>query len=145
MLVRTWARGRVVGETVARVEELEEQGVLTKSDNAPRVTAIGKFLRRTSLDELPQLWNVLQGDMSLVGPRPLIPFMLKPYPELRAARCAVRPGITGLWQISKRDDNTNALSMAKEDLEYIATRSVLGNIGIMLRTVPAILRGSGAV
>lgn len=130
---------------LARVEALEEQGVLTKSENDPRVTLIGKFLRRTSLDELPQLWNVLQGEMSLVGPRPLIPFMLKPYPELRAARCVVRPGITGLWQISARDDNTNALSMAKEDLEYIATRSVFGNIGIMLRTVPAILRGSGAV
>ncbi len=130
---------------LTKVEALEEQGVLTKSDNDPRVTAVGKFLRRTSLDELPQLWNVLRGDMSLVGPRPLIPFMLKPYPELRAARCVVRPGITGLWQISKRDDNTNALSMAKEDLEYVANRSVFGNLAIMVRTVPAIVRGSGAV
>ena len=130
---------------LVRVEELERNGVLTKSENDPRVTRIGKFLRRTSIDELPQLWNVLCGDMALVGPRPLLPFMLAPYPELRRVRCAVRPGLTGLWQVSKREDNTSALSMADEDLEYVATRSVLGDVSIMMRTIPAILRGSGAV
>ncbi len=130
---------------LVRVEELERVGVLSKSENDPRVTAFGKFLRRSSIDELPQLWNVLRGDMSLVGPRPLLPFMLEPYPELRRVRCAVRPGLTGLWQISKRDDNTNALSMADEDLAYIESRSVGNDFRIMLRTIPAILRGSGAV
>ena len=118
---------------LVRVEALERQGVLTKSDDDPRVTAVGKFLRRTSIDELPQLWNVLRGDMSLVGPRPLLPFMLEPYPELRAARGVVKPGLTGLWQVSARDDNTNAWSMAREDLEYVATRSVAGDMSIMLQ------------
>lgn len=130
---------------LARVEAAERQGVLTKADDDPRVTRVGRFLRRTSIDELPQLWNVLRGDMAIVGPRPLIPFMLDPYPALRRARCVVRPGLTGLWQISKREDNTSALSMAAEDLEYVATRSVGGDVRIMLGTVPAILRGTGAV
>jgi exopolysaccharide production protein ExoY len=128
-----------------RVEELERQGVLAKSDSDPRVTRVGRFLRRTSIDELPQLWNVLRGDMSLVGPRPLLPFMLDPFPDLRAARCTVKPGITGLWQISSRDENTNAWSMADEDLAYIADRGVAQDMQILLRTVPAVLRGSGAV
>ncbi len=136
-------QGKVID--LVRVEELERVGVLAKSDDDPRVTAVGKFLRRSSIDELPQLWNVLRGDMSLVGPRPLLPFMLEPYPELRRVRCAVRPGVTGLWQVSKRDDNTSALSMADEDLAYIENRSVGNDISIMLRTIPAILRGSGAV
>lgn len=130
---------------LVRVEALEQQGVLTKLDNDPRVTRVGKVFRRTSIDELPQLWNVLRGDMALVGPRPLLPFMLEPYPELRRVRSAVRPGLTGLWQVSKREDNTSALSMADEDLAYVATRTVLGDLAIMMRTVPAILRGSGAM
>jgi lipopolysaccharide/colanic/teichoic acid biosynthesis glycosyltransferase len=130
---------------LVEVEALEREGVLSKSENDPRVTRVGKWLRRTSIDELPQLWNVFRGDMALVGPRPLLPFMLEPYPDLRRVRCAVRPGLTGLWQVSKREDNTSALSMAREDLEYVATRSVSGDVRIMARTVPAIVRGSGAV
>ncbi len=130
---------------LASVERLERQGVLSKSDDDPRVTRVGRWLRRTSIDELPQLWNVLRGDMGLVGPRPLLPFMLDPYPELRRIRCTVRPGLTGLWQVSKREDNTSALSMADEDLEYVTTRSVRGDLEIMVQTIPAIVRGSGAV
>ncbi len=130
---------------LSRVQAAERAGVLTKTENDPRVTRVGRFLRRTSLDELPQLWNVLRGDMALVGPRPLIPFMLDPYPALRRARCVVRPGLTGLWQISQRADHTSALSMAAKDLEYVATRTVGGDLRIMLGTVPAVLRGSGAV
>jgi lipopolysaccharide/colanic/teichoic acid biosynthesis glycosyltransferase len=130
---------------IARVEALAKDGVLTKSENDPRITRVGRFLRRTSVDELPQLWNVLTGDMSLIGPRPLIPFMLAPYPELRRVRCTVRPGLTGLWQVSTRSDNTTALAMADADLEYIATRSLRGDMAILVRTVPAILKGSGAM
>ncbi|MGZ4676755.1 MAG: sugar transferase [Acidimicrobiia bacterium] len=130
---------------LVRVEELEKLGVLTKSDSDPRVTRLGKFLRRTSIDEIPQLWNVLRGEMSLVGPRPLLQFMLDPYPNLRAARCVVKPGVTGLWQISSRDDNTTALSMAAEDLQYIEERSLRTDLGIIARTIPAVVRGSGAV
>jgi len=130
---------------IARVEALAKDGVLAKSENDPRITRVGRFLRRTSIDELPQLWNVLTGDMSLIGPRPLIPFMLAPYPELRRVRCTVRPGLTGLWQVSTRSDNTTALAMADADLEYIATRSLRGDMSILVRTVPAILKGSGAM
>ena len=130
---------------LVKVEALERQGVLSKSENDPRVTRVGKWLRRTSIDELPQLWNVLRGDMGLVGPRPLLPFMLQPYPDLRRVRCAVRPGLTGLWQVSRREDNTSALSMAREDLEYVRTRCVVGDVRIMAKTIPAIIRGSGAV
>jgi lipopolysaccharide/colanic/teichoic acid biosynthesis glycosyltransferase len=130
---------------IARVEALARDGVLAKSEDDPRITRVGRFLRRTSIDELPQLWNVLTGDMSLIGPRPLIPFMLAPYPELRRVRCSVRPGLTGLWQVSTRSDNTTALAMADADLEYIATRSLRGDMSILVRTVPAILKGSGAM
>jgi exopolysaccharide production protein ExoY len=130
---------------IARVEALARDGVLAKSEDDPRITRVGRFLRRTSIDELPQLWNVLTGDMSLIGPRPLIPFMLAPYPELRRVRCTVRPGLTGLWQVSTRSDNTTALAMADADLEYIATRSLRGDLSILARTVPAILKGSGAM
>jgi len=130
---------------IARVEALARDGVLAKSEDDPRITRVGRFLRRTSIDELPQLWNVLTGDMSLIGPRPLIPFMLPPYTELRRVRCTVRPGLTGLWQVSTRSDNTTALAMADADLEYIATRSLRGDLSILARTVPAILKGSGAM
>lgn len=128
-----------------RVARLEGEGILSKSDNDPRITRIGKFLRRTSIDELPQLWNVVTGDMSLIGPRPLPPFMLAPYPEFRRVRCTVRPGLTGLWQVSKRSDNTTALAHADADLEYLATRSLRVDLSILMRTIPAILRGSGAM
>ncbi len=127
------------------VEAREGQGVLTKLQNDPRVTRVGKWLRRTSVDELPQLFNVLRGDMTLVGPRPLLPFMLDPYPELRRHRCAVRPGLTGLWQVSQRAANTTALAMADDDLAYVEQQSLALDLRILVRTLPAVVRGSGAV
>ena len=131
---------------IARVEALARDGVLAKSEDDPRITRVGRFLRRTSIDELPQLWNVLAGDMSLIGPRPLIPFMLEPYPELRRDALHRAPRASpGLWQVSTRSDNTTALAMADADLEYIATRSLRGDMSILVRTVPAILKGSGAM
>jgi exopolysaccharide production protein ExoY len=130
---------------LAAVEAKARDGVLTKMEDDPRITRIGKLLRRTSIDELPQLWNVVQGDMSLIGPRPLVPFMLAPYPDLRRARSIVRPGLTGLWQVSTRSDNTTALGMADADLEYVANHNLRGDVKILCRTVPAILKGSGAM
>src|SRR5881394_3937289 len=90
-------------------------GKLIKVENDPRVTVVGRWLRATSVDELPQLFNVLKGEMSLIGPRPLLAFMLEPYPEFRRTRALVRPGITGLWQIRDRANNTSALSMMSHD------------------------------
>ncbi len=99
--------------------EQQQKGILLKLPNDPRVTWIGKIIRKSSIDELPQLFNVLLGDMSIVGPRPLVPFMLAHLPEFKEIRCLVRPGITGLWQIRDRVNNTSAEFMIEHDTEYI--------------------------
>jgi lipopolysaccharide/colanic/teichoic acid biosynthesis glycosyltransferase len=119
-------------------------GVLVKMPRDPRVTAVGRWLRMTSVDEMPQLWNILCGDMSLVGPRPLIPFMLDAYPEFRRARALVRPGITGLWQLRNRVNNTTAAAMLPHDLEYLAKFGLKQDLAILLHTLPAVLKHRGA-
>lgn len=108
-----------------------------------RVTRVGSFLRRSSLDELPQLWNVLHGEMSLVGPRPPIPYEVEHYPAHWFARFAVKPGVTGLWQVSGRSELTLE-EMIKLDVEYAEQRSVWLNVKILLRTIPAVLTLRGA-
>jgi lipopolysaccharide/colanic/teichoic acid biosynthesis glycosyltransferase len=119
-----------------------EAGVfkLTEDD---RITRVGRFLRRSSLDELPQLWNVLRGDMSLVGPRPPIRYEVDEYPEHWFGRFAVKPGITGLWQVNGRSELTLE-EMIALDLEYVRRQSLWLNLEILLRTVPAVLRARGA-
>jgi lipopolysaccharide/colanic/teichoic acid biosynthesis glycosyltransferase len=125
--------------------EFEPAGMLIKIKDDPRVTSIGKMLRKTSLDELPQLFNVLKGDMSFVGPRPLPLYNIDPHPEFRQLRCLVKPGITGIWQISARSNqNLTALSMQPYDLEYIRRFSLLLDLKILLKTIPAVLSGKGA-
>jgi exopolysaccharide biosynthesis polyprenyl glycosylphosphotransferase len=109
----------------------------------PRITAVGRWLRRTSLDELPQLWNVLKGEMSMVGPRPPIPYEIEHYQPAHLARLAVRPGITGLWQIGGRSDTTFE-EMVALDLEYIRSRSLLLDLRILVATIPAVLSTKGA-
>jgi exopolysaccharide production protein ExoY len=126
------------------VQSVQAQGALLKLKKDPRVTPVGAFLRKTSIDELPQLFNVLRGEMSLVGPRPLMPHMLEPYPELRRVRCQVRPGITGLWQISARENNESALQMAPYDLAYIRRFTLWTDLKIMLKTPAAVWFGRGA-
>lgn len=126
------------------LRQLQAQGILFKPKNDPRVTRVGAFLRKTSIDELPQLFNVLVGDMSLVGPRPLMLHMLEPYPELRRVRGQMPPGITGLWQISKRESNETALQMRRYDLAYIREFSLGADLRILLRTPAAVLSGRGA-
>jgi exopolysaccharide production protein ExoY len=106
----------------------------------PRVTRLGRFLRRTSLDELPQLWNVLRGDMSLVGPRPMMPCQSALYPG--DAYYALRPGITGPWQVSARNESGFA-ARASYDAEYERSLSFSTDVRILAATVRAVLRGTG--
>ena len=119
-------------------------GTILKMAHDPRVTPAGRWMRRTSIDELPQLWNVLRGDMSIVGPRPLLLAMLDPFDSVRAARCAVRPGITGLWQIRNRVNNTHVKHMVAHDAEYIRNFSFWLDLRILLATPKEVLRGAGA-
>ena len=109
----------------------------------PRVTRLGRLLRRTSLDELPQLVNVLLGDMSLVGPRPLPLEEQARVPEWAAARADVRPGITGLWQVRGRS-GTGFTEMLRLDCEYVREATVWTDLRILVRTVPAVLSAKGA-
>lgn len=108
-----------------------------------RVTRVGRILRRTSLDELPQLWNVLRGEMSLVGPRPPIQYEVKHYPAHWFGRFAVKPGLTGLWQVSGRCEVTLE-EMISLDIQYVERRSLWLNVCILMRTVPAVLSLRGA-
>jgi exopolysaccharide biosynthesis polyprenyl glycosylphosphotransferase len=114
-----------------------------QDESDPRVTPVGRWLRRTSLDEIPQLWNVLKGDMSLVGPRPEMPFIVSRYNEAHRQRLNVKPGLTGLWQISP--DRALAIHENMDyDLYYIRNQSQLLDLAIMAKTVTAVLRGQGA-
>ena len=117
--------------------------VMFKMANDPRVTRIGALLRKTSIDELPQLFNVLRGDMSLVGPRPPLPSEVAQYEPRVMGKFAVRPGITGLWQISGRS-NLSWDETVHLDLSYAQHRSLTLDAWIMLQTVPALLRHEGA-
>ncbi|GAB3573471.1 sugar transferase [Leifsonia lichenia] len=124
-------------------EQNEGSGPLFKLKDDPRVTPIGRFLRRFSLDELPQLWNVLVGDMSLVGPRPALPDETSEYDRHEDRRLLVRPGITGLWQVSGRSD----LSWEKGvglDLDYVENWTLFRDLVILVRTASAVLRSRGA-
>lgn len=120
--------------------EVEAEKGLYKLGDDARVTRVGRLLRRTSLDELPQLVNVLRGDMSLVGPRPAIPWEVEMFPPWAMARATVRPGLTGLWQVSGR----NRLTMTEGlelDVDYVKRANLLFDLQIMFRTIPALLRG----
>ncbi|UEM19624.1 sugar transferase [Skermanella mucosa] len=108
----------------------------------PRVTRVGRILRRTSLDELPQLWNVLSGDMSLVGPRPYMPHELAGHPGAHAAIARVKPGMTGLWQVSGRH-RTTFEDRLRLDLAYVEGRSFRQDLAILRRTVMVIVRADG--
>lgn len=109
----------------------------------PRVTRVGKILRRTSLDELPQLFNVILGEMSLVGPRPVPTYEVEGYQSAHYERLAAPPGITGLWQVEGRSRVTFN-EMVEMDIDYVRRRSLLLDLSILLRTVPAVLAGRGA-
>ena len=121
----------------------EASGPLFKIREDPRLTRVGKVLRRLSIDELPQLLNVLRGDMSLVGPRPPLPEEYSTYGPRQRLRLVVTPGITCIWQVSGRSD-LDFDTWVDLDLEYIASWSLLLDVKILLRTIPAVLSGRGA-
>ncbi len=123
-------------------ERAEEQGSY-KLHADPRITGVGRWLRRTSIDEVPQLFNVLRGEMSLVGPRPALPWEAGMFPPEYRRRMDVPPGITGLWQVRGRSHLSTA-DMLRLDLEYVDTCSVALDLRILLQTIPVVLRGDGA-
>jgi exopolysaccharide biosynthesis polyprenyl glycosylphosphotransferase len=134
-------------EAESRSRELrqhnEMDGPAFKMREDPRVTRVGRLLRRLSLDEFPQFWNVLRGEMSVVGPRPPLPSEVKLYKRWQRRRLSVRPGITCIWQVSGRNELDFAQWMAL-DLEYIDNWSLWGDLKIVLQTIPAVIWGRGA-
>jgi lipopolysaccharide/colanic/teichoic acid biosynthesis glycosyltransferase len=119
-----------------------ERGRLYKLSVDDRVTKVGRFLRSWSLDELPQLLNVLRGHMALVGPRPVIPYEVDLYPESYLGRFNVKPGLTGLWQVSGRNERTYD-EMVRLDIEYAERASLLLDLSIIARTVPILISRRG--
>jgi lipopolysaccharide/colanic/teichoic acid biosynthesis glycosyltransferase len=125
------------------VDRNEASGALFKMRDDPRVTTLGRWIRRWSLDELPQLLNVLRGDMSLVGPRPPLPNEVAVYEDWHHGRLEVRPGITGLWQVGGRSELTFD-DYVRLDLFYIENWSIAYDLFILAKTVPAVLFRKGA-
>jgi lipopolysaccharide/colanic/teichoic acid biosynthesis glycosyltransferase len=135
----------MVVDAESKLEELmhlnERSGAAFKMEDDPRITRVGKFLRRTSIDELPQLWNVLTGSMSLVGPRPPLPREVAEYDIWHRRRLSMKPGITGLWQIEARHE-PDFDRWVEHDLLYIDGWSIWLDLKIMIRTIPAMLSHS---
>jgi exopolysaccharide biosynthesis polyprenyl glycosylphosphotransferase len=129
-------------DEVAHLNEMN--GPVFKAKEDPRVTSVGKWLRRFSLDEIPQLWNVLKGDMSLVGPRPPIPEEVASYHRWHRRRLSMKPGLTCLWQVSGRNEIADFDRWMQLDLQYIDNWSPSLDFKILLRTIPAVLTGRGA-
>jgi exopolysaccharide biosynthesis polyprenyl glycosylphosphotransferase len=125
------------------VTDDEGAGPLFKMRQDPRVTRVGSFLRKTSLDELPQLWNVIRNEMSLVGPRPALQSEMKDWSEDLYGRLRVKPGITGMWQVSGRSSTTFE-EYTRLDLYYVDNWSFVVDLGILARTLPAVLKSRGA-
>ncbi|WP_305037284.1 sugar transferase [Bacillus cereus group sp. BfR-BA-01495] len=121
----------------------EVSGAMFKMKEDPRVTRIGKFIRKTSIDELPQLLNVLKGEMSLVGPRPPLPREVKEYTAYDKQRLLVTPGCAGLWQVTERN-SVGFKEMVELDLEYINKRSVLYDLKIIFKTIQIMIKSNGA-
>ncbi|MCK5877532.1 MAG: exopolysaccharide biosynthesis polyprenyl glycosylphosphotransferase [Candidatus Marithrix sp.] len=118
-------------------------GILFKMKKDPRVTYMGKFIRKSSIDEIPQFWNVLKGDMSLVGPRPALPVEVAQYNEYQYHRLDVKPGITCTWQVSGRSE-ISFQQQVEMDLEYIYKQTFYLDIILLIKTIPAVLTGRGA-
>ncbi len=139
-------RSMIVGAE-GQLEELrhlnEVEGAMFKIKDDPRVTKVGKFIRKTSIDELPQFWNVLRGDMSLVGPRPPLPDEVVEYSNYDKQRLLVTPGCTGLWQVSARN-SVGFREMVELDLKYIRERSIRKDLSIIFRTIYVMVKSKDA-
>jgi len=147
-LFTMWKFRSMYVDAEARKKELMAQnemagGVIFKMKDDPRVTRVGKLIRKTSIDELPQLWNVLIGEMSLVGPRPPVPAEVDQYSLSDRRRLEVIPGITCIWQVSGRSEIPFD-QQVELDVQYIESQSFWTDIKILLKTVPALLFGTGA-
>lgn len=144
---RLWKFRSMYRDADERLAELKEQneiaGAMFKMKNDPRVTKIGKFIRKHSIDEFPQFLNVFLGQMSVVGPRPPLPNEVAEYTEYDLQRLAVKPGITGLWQVTERN-SASFDGMVRRDLEYIAKRGIVMDLKIVLLTVLEVFNGSDA-
>jgi len=138
---------RVNAEALRReIEALNQHGaagVTFKMKRDPRITPVGRFIRRFSIDELPQLWCVLRGDMTLVGPRPPIPSEVARYGLKDRYRLSVKPGLTCIWQVSGRSEIPFE-QQVELDIEYIQRQSIAADVKLLARTVPAVVRGRGA-
>lgn len=122
----------------------EMKGLMFKMENDPRIFGIGKFMRKYSIDELPQFWNVLKGDMSLVGTRPPTVEEFKQYELHHKARLGIRPGLTGMWQVSGRSDIKDFEKIVALDTQYISNWSLGMDMRILFRTVLVVLTGKGS-
>lgn len=146
-IFRMWKFRSMYKDADERLEELKEQneiaGAMFKMKDDPRVTRIGRFIRKHSIDEFPQFLNVFLGQMSVVGPRPPLPNEVAEYTEYDLQRLAVKPGITGWWQVTDRND-TDFDGMVRRDLEYIAKRCVATDLKIVALTVVEMITGGGA-
>lgn len=144
---RMWKFRSMYRDADERLAELKERneiaGAMFKMKEDPRVTKIGKFIRKHSIDEFPQFVNVFLGQMSVVGPRPPLPREVEQYTEYDLQRLAVKPGITGWWQVTDRND-TDFDGMVRRDLEYIAKRGLITDLKIVLLTVVEVFTGGGA-
>ncbi|MBF7140301.1 sugar transferase [Pediococcus pentosaceus] len=144
---KMWKFRSMVVDADKKLEKLLEQneveGAMFKMKEDPRITNVGRFTRKHSLDELPQLWNVLIGEMSLVGPRPPLEREVAEYSEYDKQRLIVKPGCTGFWQVTARND-VDFEGMVNLDLEYIERSSVLFDISILFKTVAIVFKPNGA-
>lgn len=144
---RMWKFRSMYRDADERLAELKEQneiaGAMFKMRDDPRVTRIGRFIRKHSIDEFPQFLNVFLGQMSVVGPRPPLPNEVAQYTEYDLQRLSVKPGITGWWQVTDRND-TDFDGMVRRDLEYIAKRGLITDLKIVLLTVVEVFTGGGA-
>ena len=138
------AAERLTSLLTSDVEARNEWNMTQKLQNDPRITPIGRFIRKTSIDELPQFFNILKGDMSIVGPRPIVDKEVYRFGTSIEVYDKVRPGLTGLWQISGRSE-LDYQERVDLDVEYASNRTFWGDIRIALMTIPAVLFSKGAV